>query len=142
MKFKNILLRILNILILFVSISHFLPLNNVYAQQDKDINGIQLNIDNATGKLTIKANPENIATEEDAINAGLSKFKMLVLVIFGFATLTLILIFIKNFTLLGISSTNPQARSNAIISLILSGIATAGLGGIMIFFTFFYTLFQ
>lgn len=141
MKFKNILLRILNILILFVSISHFLPLNNVYAQ-DKDINGIQLNIDNNTGKLTIKANPENIATEEEAINAGLSKFKMLVLVIFGFATLTLILVFIKNFTLLGISSTNPQARSNAIISLILSGIATAGLGGIMIFFTFFYTLFQ
>lgn len=112
----------------------------VFAQGN--INGLELNVDNSTGKLTIKANPDGVATEEEAINAGLSKFKIVVLTVMGFATLTMILIFIKNFLILGIASTNPQARGQAITGLIFSGIATAGLGGIIVFVGFFYTLFQ
>ena len=67
-----------------------------------------------------------------AMNVVLYEYKGFVTGIFGLAALTMLLFFIKNFVKLGSSSSNPQARKEALIGLMLTGLGTAGLGGVAI----------
>lgn len=68
----------------------------------------------------------------------LEKYKGVITGVAAVCTLTFLLIFILNFTKLGQSAGNPQMRSQAIMGLIISGIALACTGGVGLFFGFFY----
>lgn len=68
----------------------------------------------------------------------LDKYRGLISALSGGGALTMLLFFIINFGKLGASAGNPQQRQSALMGLLFTGIATALLGSIMIFFQFFY----
>ena len=57
----------------------------------------------------------------------------------GFGAVTMVLLFIKHFVKLGAVAGNPQARSEAIKGLWVTGVATALLGSVAIVTALFYT---
>jgi hypothetical protein len=65
-------------------------------------------------------------------NTIFKKYKVVILGFSGIATLTFVLLFIKNFISLGACSDNPQARRGAITGCLWTGIATALCGSIML----------
>lgn len=58
----------------------------------------------------------------------------------GIAAITMIVFFIINFMKLGAAAGNPQARSQALMGIIWTGLAAAGCGGVAIFVGFFYNV--
>ena len=70
----------------------------------------------------------------------LAEYRNVIVGVSGVATLTFVVLFIINFIKLGKSSSNPQERSHCINSIIVTGIATAGCGGVLLFVGFFYNL--
>lgn len=72
----------------------------------------------------------------------MERYKGVVIGVAGVAALTFILIFIWQFTKFGTISGNPQARSQAMIALVLTGIGAAGCGSVTIFFWIFYYMFR
>ncbi len=74
------------------------------------------------------------------LNIILYEYRGIVTGIFGVATLSMILMFFKNFIQLGASSGNPSARKQAITGVLLTGLATTGLGAITIFVGIFWNL--
>jgi len=73
-------------------------------------------------------------------NMFLYEYKGLITGILGIAALTALLMLVKNFAGLALSGDNPQARKQKILSILLTGIATAGLGALAIFAAFFWNL--
>lgn len=72
----------------------------------------------------------------------LDKYRGIISFLAGAGALTMLLFFIINFGKLGASAGNPQQRQSALMGLLFTGIATAILGSIMIFFQFFYHAFD
>lgn len=60
----------------------------------------------------------------------IEKYRFFIAGISGIAAVSMILFFIINFMKLGASSGNPSERSKAIMGLIFSGLAAAGLGAV------------
>lgn len=60
----------------------------------------------------------------------ISKYRFFIAGISGIGAVSMILFFIINFMKLGATSANPQERSRAIMGLVFSGIAAAGLGAV------------
>ena len=73
---------------------------------------------------------EKIFTEYRGVIVGVS----------GIAAITMIVFFIINFMKLGASAGNPQARTQALMGIIWTGLAAAGCGGVTIFVGFFYNM--
>lgn len=77
---------------------------------------------------------------EDVYSKALSEFRTAVIFISGIGTVCMILFFILNFINLGKSQGNPQERQKAISGLIITGIATAGLGSVTLIASLFYKM--
>ena len=73
-------------------------------------------------------------------NMFLFEYRTIVTGVLGIATLTAMLMLIKNFTQLSFAGDNPSARKQKMISILFCGIAVAGLGGLTIFTGFFWNL--
>jgi hypothetical protein len=69
-----------------------------------------------------------------------AKYKTFIAGISGIAAITMLVFFILNFMKLGASSGNPQARQQALMGVLWTGLAAAGLGAVSIFFGFFYSI--
>ena len=67
----------------------------------------------------------------------LYEYRMFIVGVLGVATLTMVLMFIKSFLSLGTSAGNPTKRSAALLGVLLTGIATLGLGGLTFWVVFF-----
>ena len=70
----------------------------------------------------------------------LDEYRDIVAFISGIGLVSMIMFFIFNFIELGNSKGNPQARQKAIVGLITSGIATAGLGAVFLIAQLFYNM--
>lgn len=73
------------------------------------------------------------SSKESSITAWqefLSKYRNLVILLAAIAALTMVVLFIIGFIRLGASAGNPNARSEAIKGIIVTGIATALLGSV------------
>lgn len=75
---------------------------------------------------------------ENAWNTLLSKYRNLIIGVSAVAAVTMVLIFMINFVRLGASSGNPNARSNALVGLLWSGISAVGLGAVALIVGIFY----
>lgn len=71
----------------------------------------------------------------------IKKYRAFIVGIAGIGAVTMIAIFIFQFLKLGASAGNPQARSQALVGCLWSGIAAAGLGAVTIIVGFFYNAF-
>lgn len=78
------------------------------------------------------------ANKDDFFNTVLSEYRGIVIFISGIGTISMILFFILNFINLGKSQGNPQERQKAISGLIISGIASAGLGSVTMIVALFF----
>lgn len=105
----------------------------------KPENGVKINGIEGVGTYTVSTiiNDSNIQTK-DKMTDILNKYRGLISALSGGGALTMLLFFIINFGKLGASAGNPQQRQSALMGLLFTGIATALLGSIMIFFQFFY----
>lgn len=141
---KKVLLFLLTVV---MSMSCVIP---VFAVEDNPLEGLaedknQITVDK--GEVTIVGlNDGNSNSSPGVSTQGqqkfwtsiLTKYKSVITGIAAVCSLTFLLLFILNFTKLGQSSGNPQMRSQAIMGLIVTGIALACTGGIGLFFGFFY----
>lgn len=110
----------------------------VYAKGDGEEN-LPSSIDIHMGedglvKLTKDKNVDNVA----AWKVFIIKYRKFVVGIAGFAAVTMVFLFIKNFLKLGAVANNPQARSEALKGLLVTGIATALLGSVATITALFY----
>ena len=80
------------------------------------------------------------AKKKQVLNKILKEYRGVVTFISAIGTLSMIMFFIFNFIALGNSRGNPQERQKAITGLIVSGIATAGLGSVTLITTLFYNM--
>ncbi len=69
-----------------------------------------------------------------------AKYKTFIAGISGVAAITMLIFFILNFMKLGASAGNPQQRQQALMGVLWTGLAAAGLGAVSIFFGFFYSI--
>lgn len=70
----------------------------------------------------------------------LKQYRKIIVFISGVGLLSMVMFFIFNLIELGNSRGNPQLRQKAINGLIMSGIATAGLGSVTLITTLFYNM--
>ena len=87
--------------------------------------------------------PSDLTTEKTQFfDKVLKEYRTVVIFISGIGTISMILFFILNFINLGKSQGNPQERQKAITGLIISGIASAGLGSVTLITTLFYNVLK
>lgn len=68
----------------------------------------------------------------------IGKYRNFITGIAGIGAVTMVVLFIIQFIKLGASAGNPQARSQALVGVLWTGIAAAGLGAVTIIVGFFY----
>ena len=130
-NFKKILI---SMLVMFVSIG-VVDSSQIQANAN-NIPNIQISTsDNGaiTGGLAKKE-------KKQVLNKILTEYRGIVTFISGIGTLSMIMFFIMNFIALGNSKGNPQERQKAIHGLIVSGVATAGLGSVTLITGLFYNM--
>ena len=130
-NFKKILI---SILVMFVSIGVV------------DSSQIQVNA-NSIPNIQISSKDNGTITgglekkeKKQVLNKILTEYRGIVTFISGIGTLSMIMFFIMNFIALGNSKGNPQERQKAIHGLIVSGVATAGLGSVTLITGLFYNM--
>lgn len=113
---------------------------SVYAE-GSDLSG------DATNMPTIKFEGDSLTMggldkgdKKDFFNTVLTEYRTVVIFVSGIGTISMILFFILNFINLGKSQGNPQERQKAITGLIISGIASAGLGSVTLIVSLFYNV--
>ena len=104
-----------------------------------------LNIGGGTN-ITIKNNQvvldSKFKSQDDAFKHVVNKYKNMITFFSALSAITMVGVFIYNFTRLGISSCNPQERQKVLVGLLISGIGAALLGSVSLFFGLFYSAFQ
>lgn len=100
------------------------------------INGVNVNIDD---KGNLKVSGKDFASgSASAWNNLIAKYKKFIVGISGIGAVTMIGFFIFAFMKLGASAGNPSARAQALVGVLWTGVAAAGLGAVTIIVGFFY----
>lgn len=112
-----------------------------------EYNQIQVNANNIpniqiseTDNGAITGGLANKGQKKQVLNRILTEYRGIVTFISGIGTLSMIMFFVMNLIALGNSKGNPQERQKAIHGLIVTGIATAGLGSVTLITTLFYNM--
>lgn len=92
------------------------------------------------GKLNLDTIKVDDNEKGKVFNKILTEYRGIVTFISGIGLVSMIMFFIFNLIALGNSKGNPQERQKAITGLIVSGIATAGLGSVTLITTLFYNM--
>ena len=83
---------------------------------------------------------KDLDDKKTTLNNLLSEYRTIITFLSAIGSLSMIAFFILNFIALGNSKGNPQERQKAITGLIVSGIATAGLGSVTLITGLFYNM--
>lgn len=131
----NKLKKYLTIILTIFAISGIFEISNTsVVQASANIPNIQIQGDNISNGL------QKSEAKGKLLNKILTEYRGVVVFISGIAMISMIMFFIFNFIELGNSKGNPQARQKAINGLIVSGIATAGLGSVTLITQLFYNM--
>jgi hypothetical protein len=126
------------------SVENYVPmLDNVvkvYAEDGHKNNEIP-NVSMSDGTLNL-GGIENAGDKTSIYDTVLAQVRLVVMFISGIGTLLMVAFFIMNFITLGKSQGNPQERQKAVSGLIMTGLATAGLGSVFIVTMLFYGMFN
>lgn len=109
-----------------------------FATATPNINDITY--DSANGQIGLGGFQAGDEEKGQIFNKVLKEYKGVVTFISAIGLVSMILFFIFNLISLGNSKGNPQERQKAITGLIVSGIATAGLGAVNIIVALFYNM--
>ena len=98
--------------------------------------GLTIQLDESGG---VKVDGEDLSeNRSDAWNNILEKYQGFISGISAILTATMVVLFMINFMKLGASVGNPQARSQALMGCLWTGIAAACLGSVTVIVGFFY----
>lgn len=130
---KNNMLFLLSILAIIMIIATFMPIKT-YATTANDIfDDFNVEMDDE-GNMTV-------ASEADTSGAWktlIIKYKSFITGIAAVGAVTMVILFIMQFLKLGASAGNPSARSQALVGVLWTGIAAAGLGAVALITGIFY----
>ena len=135
-KLKKSILTFLTALTLMLSGTAIMQMQDPVESHAWDENDIDVGSD---GTVTINGVQEDSG---DAFNVILKKYRSVITLASGLATITLIAVFIFLITKLGTTGDNPSARSKVIVGLITSGVAIALLGSVTLIVGVFYGFLQ
>jgi len=113
----------------------------VVAQAESPNNPGDISVDVSGGNLSISGGNFDTDDQASAWNQFIEKYRNFIVGIAGIGAVTMIVLFIIQFLKLGASAGNPQARSQALVGVLWTGIAAAGLGAVTIIVGFFYNAF-
>lgn len=101
---------------------------DAHAAKGDEIANSNVTVDK-NGKITYSG---DLATGADGSSWTklIAKYRFFIAGISGVGAVSMILFFIMNFLKLGATASNPQERSRAIMGLVFSGLAAAGLGAV------------
>lgn len=104
------------------------PLHVHAVAKDTGISSSTVSV-NSSGEVTYGG---DLATGSDGSSWTklIAKYRFFIAGVSGVGAVSMILFFIMNFMKLGATSANPQERSRAIMGLVFSGLAAAGLGAV------------
>lgn len=108
-----------------------------------DVNGIKIGYGLGRDGMEVSEDFKNTGIDNGLNKVGesiLGQYKTAITGVSGVLALTFVMLFLLNFAKLGKSAGNPQMRSQALTSIIWTGVAAACTGGVAIFFGFFYQL--
>lgn len=106
-----------------------------------NVNDLDISYNN--GQLDLGGLDDDKDSSQDSVWTKLfTEYRGIIVGLSGVAAITMIVFFIINFMKLGAASGNPQARTQAIMGLIWTGLAAAGCGGVSIFVGFFYNMMR
>ena len=131
-------------MVCLMSVMTFIPMTcDVYAAETnnenaQEVNDVAAKIDEG-GNLTING-ITNAAEDETVWNQVFEKYRGVITGLSGIGAITMIVFFIINFMKLGATSGNPQARTQALVGVLWTGLAAAGLGAVTIITGFFYNI--
>lgn len=109
------------------------------AATESGINGFDVSL-SEDGNLIISGGDDMDFTEGGSGWATFySKYRNIITAFGGVATITMLAAFIFHLTKLGVTAGDPNARRGALVGLLFTGIATAGLGSVTVIMWFFYT---
>lgn len=98
-------------------------------------------IDKNSGTTSLlDENNKKLKGKKEVLNDTLEEVRTVIAFLSGIGMLSAIAIFILNFISLGNSKGNPEARKKAINGLIICGIATAGLGSVILIADLFFNM--
>ena len=102
-----------------------------------DPNQVDVTFD-SEGNLTVSGGGFDDAGSSKAWEDFIKKYRNFITGIAGIGAVTMVVLFIVQFMKLGASAGNPQARSQALVGVLWTGIAAAGLGAVTLIVGFFY----
>lgn len=105
---------------------------------NNDPNNVSVKIDPTSGKLSVTGGGFTGGASAKAWEDFILKYKNFITGIAGIGAVTMVVLFIVQFLKLGASAGNPQARSQALVGVLWTGIAAAGLGAVTLIVGFFY----
>ena len=127
--------RIISIVFLLIILIVSLTPVSVFATNGHANDLSQVNITMSNGVVKIDGLGDSSA---DAWNNLFDKYRGFIVGISGVGAITMIVLFIIQFMKLGASAGNPQARTQALTGVLWTGLATCGLGAVVIIVGFFY----
>jgi|SRR5690625_4923061 len=92
----------------------------------------------STGKVNLTDEDGNVLSKGALVTEGIDRYRFVIAGVSGVGAVSMILFFILNFMKLGATSGNPQGRGQAILGLILTGVAATGLGAVSFITGVFY----
>lgn len=125
-------MMLLSLLMMFVQ-----PIES-HAASGSNIGSVNVQVDD-DGNLNITGSEGfTSGSSSSAWNELIKKYKKFIVGISGIGAVSMIAFFIVQFMRLGASAGNPQARSQALVGVLWTGLAAAGLGAVTIIVGFFY----
>jgi hypothetical protein len=105
---------------------------------DTGLNGFDVTM-GEDGNVSVSGMP---SSDTDSWTTIFNNYKKIIMGFSGLATLTFVVLFIKNFMSLGANADNPTGRRSAITGCLWTGIATALCGSIMVVVGLFWNAFK
>ena len=124
------------VIFLTLIISVFM-INTIYNISSEASSAPTIKFDN-NGKIT--GTIKDLDDKKTTLNKLLSEYRTIITFLSGIGSFSMIVFFVMNLIALGNSKGNPQERQKAITGLIVSAIATAGLGSVTLISGLFYNM--
>lgn len=132
-KFQKVVQVFMLVAMALMLVSPMAMPTDVYANDNGEIPEITVD----GGKVSFGSSALD-GGSENAWNTLLTKYRGIIVGVAGFGLATMVLVFIINVMRLAGSSGNPQARSNAMVALLFSGVSAALLGAVTLIVGIFY----
>jgi hypothetical protein len=136
---RNFAISILLALLVMFCMAFVTPVVSHAASANPNDVSVKLTPD-ASGKMGLAVTGGGFTNggSAGAWEAFIGKYRNFITGIAGIGAVTMVVLFIVQFMKLGASAGNPQARSQALVGVLWTGIAAAGLGAVTLIVGFFY----